>query len=311
MSARSGSRVTSVGARALLAAFGAAAVVCGAASAARASSAGADSAAAVAELARAGDAGGRSDEAATRDAVGGGVPELKVLLSSGEPNIVRRGPGAAFAIVSVVPPGSAFPVIAKRDDWYNIRLSNAETGWIHASLCYEYEDLSGLEFRANPRLFSRRGRFTVSGGAGGYAFDQKSNSLTMGAKLGYYLFDRVLFEGGLSWTRVRRPEEIVESLFGLRLEAEKFDMASYEMDLGFEILPGRQIAPFLVGGIGSSLFDGRSEPSVNYGAGAMVFLRKSLALRWDLRNYRFRSGAANARRTNNNISVTVGTSLLL
>ncbi|MFN0150269.1 MAG: outer membrane beta-barrel domain-containing protein [bacterium] len=271
----------------------------------------AESPAPVSALAVAGDAGARSDESPARDAVGGGVPEVKVLLSSGEPNIVRRGPGATFAIVSVVPAGAAFPVIAKRDDWYNIRLSDISTGWVHASLCYEYEDLSGLEFRANPRLFSRRGRFTVSGGVGGYAFDQKSNSLTLGAKLGYYLFDRVLFEGGLGWTRVNRPEEIVESLFGLRLEAEKFDMASYEMDLGFEILPGRQIAPFLIGGIGSSLFDGRSESSVNYGGGAMIFVRKSLALRWDLRNYRFRSGAGSARRTNNNISVTIGTSLLL
>jgi outer membrane beta-barrel protein len=120
-----------------------------------------------------------------------------------------------------------------------------------------------------------------------------------------------LFEGGIWWTRVERPEEIVEALFRLRLEAERFDMLSYEMDLAFELLPGRQIAPFLGGGVGSSIFRGRTEPSVNWGGGAVVFLRKNVGLRWDVRNYHFDSGSGNARRANHNVSVTLGMTVVL
>ena len=46
-------------------------------------------------------------------------------------------------------------------------------------------------------------------------------------------------------------------------------------------------------------------------ARAIVFVGKNLGLRWDVRNYRFDSGAGNARRGNNNISVTLGTTFVL
>ena len=240
-----------------------------------------------------------------------GEVESKVILDRGESSVVRSGPGFGYAIVGVYPSGSIFTVVAKRGEWYDIRLTNTQTAWIHESLCHEYDDLSGLEYRPNRRLFSRVGSFTLTTSIGGYAFDQKSNSLTLGGRVGYYIFDRVHFEGGVSWTKVKRPEEIVESLFGLRLEAERFDMLGYEMNLGFDVLPGRQIAPYLSGGIGSSIFEGRTEPSWNLGGGAIVFVGKSLGLRWDVRNYRFDSGSGNARRGNNNISVTLGTTFVL
>ena len=240
-----------------------------------------------------------------------GEVETKVLLDRGETSVVRSGPGFGYAIVGVYPSGAIFTVVAKRDEWYNIRLTETQTAWIHASLCREFDDLSALEYRPNRRLFSRLGSFTLTTAIGGYAFDQKSNSLTLGGRIGYYIFERVLFEGGVSWTKVQRPEEIVESLFRLRLEAERFDMLAYEMNLGFDVLPGRQIAPYLSGGIGSSIFEGRTEPSVNIGGGAIVFVGKNVGLRWDVRNYRFDSGAGNARRANNNISVTLGTTFVL
>ena len=109
--------------------------------------------------------------------------------------------------------------------------------------------MSDLEFRPNPRMFSRIGTFTVTGYTGGYSFDRKSNSLMLGGRLGYYVFDAVEVEGGVSWTRVNRPAEIVESLFDLRLEAEKFHMLFYELNVNAKLLPGRQ----LDGGLGLPL----------------------------------------------------------
>jgi outer membrane beta-barrel protein len=245
---------------------------------------------------------------------GSGTPLVatrKVRLAGGGPeNVARSGPGEGFAIVGVYPEGQTFPVLAKSGDWYNVRLTPSETGWFHASLCEEFEDLSDLEFRPNPKLYSRTGSFMLSGYAGAYAFDRKSNSLTLGGRLGYYVLDRLHAEMGFGWTRITRPAEIVESLFELELEAEKFHMAFYDLGATFEILPGRQMVPFVTGGAGSSIMQGRSELSFNYGAGTMLYLSKRNAMRWEVRAYRFTSGSEDNRQTNTNIAFTLGTSIL-
>jgi outer membrane beta-barrel protein len=238
------------------------------------------------------------------------VSTRKVRLFEEGDHVARSGPGDAFALAGVYPKGATFVVLAKSGEWYNVRLSPSETGWFHASMCEEFEDLSDLEFRPNPKLYSRTGSFILSGYAGAYAFDRKSNSLTVGGRLGYYVLDRLHAEMGVGWTRVRRPAEIVESLFDLELEAEKFHMAFYDLGLTFEVLPGRQMVPFVTGGAGSSIMQGRSELSFNYGAGTMLYLSKKNAMRWEVRSYRFTSGSDDARQTNTNIAFTLGTSLL-
>ena len=234
----------------------------------------------------------------------------KVRLKGHSHNVARSGPGEGFSIVGVYESGTSFPVIAKRDDWYGVRLSNSETGWIHASLCQEFDDLSDLEFKPNPKLFSRTGSYILTGYGGAYAFDRKSNSLVLGGRLGYYVFDRVQVEGGVAWTHVRRPQEIVESLFDLSLEAEDFGMLFYHLIATYELMPGRQMVPFVSGGLGSSIMQGESEPSFNIGAGTTLFLSKRTAMRWEFRHYRFSSGSSNARIANNNIEFTIGTAVL-
>jgi outer membrane beta-barrel protein len=234
----------------------------------------------------------------------------KVRLIGGERNVVRSGPGDTYSISGVYPGGAEFPVIAKSGAWYNIRLSDTETAWIHASLCREFDDLSDLQFRPNPKMYSRTGSFILAGNAGGYSFDRKSNSLVLGGRFGYYVFDRLQVEGGVSWTHVHRPAEIVETLFGLTLEAEDFDMLFYHLISTWELLPGRQMVPFVSAGVGSAIMQGESEPSFNFGAGTTLYLSKRTAMRWEVRDYRFTSGSTNSRRTNNNIEFTLGSLLL-
>jgi len=233
-----------------------------------------------------------------------------VRLVGGDNNVVRLGPGDSYSILGVFGEGSAFRVLAKNDDWYNVRLSDTETGWVHASLCDEFDDLSQLEMRPNPRLFSRIGSFVVSGYAGGYAYDRKSNSFSLGGRMGYYVLDFLEIEGGVSWTHIERPAEIVESLFGLSLEAEEFHMLFYHMGGRVDLLPGRQMVPYLAAGVGSSILRGRTESSINYGGGAQLFVSKTTAMRWELRAYRFDSGFDRARRTNHNVEFSFGTTLL-
>ena len=231
----------------------------------------------------------------------------KVRLDRSSHNVVRSGPGNGFAIAGVFGKGAAFPVIAKNGEWYNVRLSSSEAGWIHSSLCHEFDDLSDLEFKPNPRLYTRTGAIVLGGYAGAYAFDRKSNSLVAGGRVGYYIFDRFQFEGGVAWTHVRRPAEIVESLFGLSLEAEDFQMLFYHLNLTWELLPGRQMVPFVSGGVGSAIMLGDSEPSFNIGAGTTLFLSKRTAMRWEVRDYRLHSGSDAARVSNDNVEFTLGT----
>lgn len=234
-----------------------------------------------------------------------------VKLDKEDRNVLRSGPGETFSIVDVASKGGEFPILAKRGRWFNVRLSNTRTAWVHESLCSEVYDMSGLEFRPNPRMFSRIGSFSLTGWGGGYSFDRKSNTLTLGGRAGYYVLDWVEVEGGVAWTKVDRPAEIVESLFGLTLEAEEFHMLFYEMNANVKLLPGRQLVPYVTAGVGSTIMKGNSEAAWNYGGGISFFVTKRTSVRWEFRTYRFDSGADNARRSNNNYVFTMGTTFLL
>ena len=238
------------------------------------------------------------------------TPATRRVRLLGTRSVVRTGPGDRFAIAGVFPGGTKFPVIAKSGDWYNVRLSESETGWIHASLCKEYDDLSDLEFRPNPKLYTRTGSYVLSGYTGAYAFDRKSNSLVAGGRLGYYVFDRLQVEGTVAWTHVRRPAEIVESLFSLTLEEENFHMVFYHLGFTYEVMPGRQMVPYVTGGVGSSIMQGDTETSFNFGAGTQLFLSKHSAMRWEVRDHRFSFGTGTSRRANNNIEFTLGSAVL-
>jgi outer membrane beta-barrel protein len=170
--------------------------------------------------------------------------------------------------------------------------------------------MSDLEYRPNPRLFSRIGSFSFTAYTGGYAFDRKSNSLVLGGRLGYYVFEYVEVEGSVGWTHVVRPAEIVESLFDLTLEEEDFHMLFYAVNLNLKLLPGRQVVPFLTGGGGSSIMQGETEASYNFGAGCDFFARKTAAFRFEFRTYNFDSGVSESRRDNTNFEFSVGSTFL-
>ena len=234
----------------------------------------------------------------------------RVRLTGKPRTVVRTGPSDADAIAGVFAPGTSFALLGGNGDWVNVRLTPTQSGWVHKSLCSEYEDISGVKMSPNPRLYTRTGSFVLEGYAAGYAFDRESNSLALGGRLAYYVFDRLQVETGAAWTHVHRPAEIVESLFGLTLEAEDFHMLFYHLNTTFEFLPGRQMVPFVTGGVGASILQGRSEASFNFGAGTTLFLSKRSGMRWEARDYVFHSGTDNARRLHHNIEFSIGTLML-
>ena len=236
---------------------------------------------------------------------------VRMVRLNGRPRtVLRTGPSEGDAIAGVYPPGTTFAVLAWSGDWVNVRTSPTESGWVHKTLCEEYDDLSNVKMQPNPRLYTRTGSYVLSGYAGGYAFDRKANSLALGGRLAYYVFDRLQVETGAAWTHVNRPAHIEESLFGLSLEAEKFHMLFYHLNATWEFLPGRQMVPFATVGVGSAIMQGRSETSFNYGAGTTLFLSKRTGMRWEARDYVFHSGSDNARQLHHNVEFSLGSLLL-
>jgi outer membrane beta-barrel protein len=239
------------------------------------------------------------------------LASVHMVRLTGKPRtVLRTGPSDGDAIAGVFPAGTEFAVLGRLDDWVNVRVSPTQSAWVHTSLCSEYDDISKMKMSPNPRLYTRTGSFVLEGYVAGYAFDRESNSLALGGRLAYYVFDRLQFETGAGWTHVHRPAEIVESLFGLSLEADDFDMLFYHLNTTFEFLPGRQMVPFVTGGAGASIMQGRTEASINFGAGTTLFLSKRTGMRWEARDYVFHAGTDNARRLHHNIEFSIGSLLL-
>ncbi len=252
-----------------------------------------------------------SAEATSRVVANAPITTMRMARLSGRPRtVLRTGPSETDAIATVLPPGTELAVLGRTGDWLNVRLTPTESGWVHVSLCSEFDEASHEPMRPNPKLYTRTGSYLLAGYAGGYAFDRKSNSLALGGRLAYYVFDRLQVETGAGWTRVHRPAEIVESLFGLSLEAEDFHMLFYHLNATVELLPGRQMVPFVTGGVGSSIMLGRTETSFNFGAGTTLFLSRRTGMRWEARDYVFRSGSDQARRLHHNVEFSLGSLLL-
>jgi len=68
--------------------------------------------------------------------------------------------------------------------------------------------------------------------------------------------------------------------------------------------------PFVTIGAGSTIMQGETETSINYGLGTYVFLHKRAACCFEFRNYGFDSGVSDARRDNMNFEFSVGATLL-
>ncbi len=252
-----------------------------------------------------------SAEATPRTVANAPITTMRMARLSGRPRtVLRTGPSETDAIATVLPPGTELAVLGRTGDWLNVRLTPTESGWVHVSLCSEFDEASHEPMRPNPKLYTRTGSYLLAGYAGGYAFDRKSNSLALGGRLAYYVFDRLQVETGAGWTRVHRPAEIVETLFGLSLEAEDFHMLFYHLNATVELLPGRQMVPFVTGGVGSSIMQGRTETSFNFGAGTTLFLSRRTGMRWEARDYVFHSGSDQARRLHHNVEFSLGSLLL-
>jgi uncharacterized protein YgiM (DUF1202 family) len=57
---------------------------------------------------------------------------------------VRRGPGTSFQIITVVPKGTEVVLEGQRANWYMVRLSDGQSGWMSATVLEVAPDVAAL-----------------------------------------------------------------------------------------------------------------------------------------------------------------------
>ncbi len=238
------------------------------------------------------------------------VPSADVEVVGTPVAVVRAGPGAEHAIVATVKEGQVLTLDAKSGEWNHVRLGEATSGWMHESLLKTYIDPRKFQFAPDPGLPSRQRSFHIVGYGGNYAADREDNGMLFGARIGYSLTRRFAFEAGIGYTGVTRTTYVLERIFGLRLEQERFDLFFYEAGASMDVLPGRRVTPFVTLGFGASVLGSQVEPTYAVGLGTKMFLAKRVAVRWELRDHRLRGGNRFTRFSGDNLEFSGGTELL-
>ena len=262
--------------------------------------------------------GAASTPAASDSAAAGGavrsdstaIPQASVQVVGTPVGVVRSGPGLQFAIVATVREWDVLRVDARSGAWYHLRLADTSSGWMHESLLQTYVDPRRFEFVPDPGRPSRQRCFHVVGYAGELAADREDNGFLFGGRIGYSLSQRFAFEAGVGYTHVVRTTYVLERIYNLRLEEERFDLFFYHAGLSMDLLPGRRVTPFVAAAAGASVLDARVEPTWSLGVGTKAFLTRRLALRWELRDHRLRGGNRFTRFNGDNLEFSAGGEIL-
>ena len=238
------------------------------------------------------------------------VPRADVQVVGTPEAVVRSGPGTEHAIVTTVHEGQVLALDARSGVWDHVELRDGTSGWVHQDYLRVYVDPRRFEFVPDPGHRSRQRTFHLVAYYGRYAADREDNGQLVGGRIGYSLTPRWAFEAAVGRTRVTRTTYILERIYNLRLEEERFDLFFYEAGVSMDVLPGRRVSPFVGVGLGASVLDARVESTWGFGVGTRAFLTPRVGLRWELRDHHLRGGNRFTRFTGNNLEFSGGAELL-
>jgi outer membrane beta-barrel protein len=238
------------------------------------------------------------------------VPRADVQVVGTSVAVVRSGPGTEHGIVTTVHEGQVLALDAKSGVWDHVELRDGTSGWVHQDYLRVYVDSRRFEFVPDPGHPSRQRTFHLVAYYGTYAADREDNGPLLGGRIGYSLTPRWAFEAAVGRTHVTRTTYVIERIFNLRLEQERFDLFFYEAGVSMDVLPGRRVSPFVGAGLGASVLDARVESTWSLGVGTRAFLTKRVGLRWELRDHHMRGGNRFTRFTGNNLEFSGGAEML-
>lgn len=160
--------------------------------------------------------------------------------------------------------------------------------------------------------------FEVGVFGGPYATENFGSSLAWGLRLGYHITEDFFVEA--AWGRTTVSDDAFKRVLpgGIFTPGqEKLEYAN--VSLGANVLPGEvflgrdRALPsqlFLIGGVGTTHFNGQRQQTFNLGLGTKVYLSDRFALRVDLRDHLFSLDLLGQRDSTHNLELTAGASFL-
>ena len=156
--------------------------------------------------------------------------------------------------------------------------------------------------------------FEISLFAGTYATQNFGASAVSGLRLGYHITEDFFVEGAYGRSKVSDEafrQVLPGGIFVNRSEA----LTYYNVSAGYNLLPGevffgrgtaKASAGYVIGGVGSTRFNGQKRQTINLGFGLRLILSDRFALRADVRDHLFSLDLLGKRQSTQNLEVNVG-----
>lgn len=164
----------------------------------------------------------------------------------------------------------------------------------------------------NPRYPSND--IEVGAYLGTYATQNFGASLVYGVRLGYAITEDFFVEGAYAQTTV--SDDSFRQILPGGIFVDKTEKLSYyNLSVGYNVLPGEVFlgrsrampsALYLIGGIGSTDFNGQQSQTFNLGVGFRVFTADWAALQVDMRDYIYSLDILGQRQSTQNLEFTAG-----
>ena len=164
----------------------------------------------------------------------------------------------------------------------------------------------------NPRYPSND--ISVGAYLGTYATQNFGASFVYGVRLGYAITEDFFVEGAYAQTTVS-DESFRQILPGGIFVNTTERLSYYNLSVGYNVLPGEVFlgrsrampsALYLLGGVGSTDFNGQQSQTFNLGLGFRVFLADWAALQVDMRDYIYSLDILGKRQSTQNLEFTGG-----
>ncbi len=156
--------------------------------------------------------------------------------------------------------------------------------------------------------------FSLGAYVGTYATQNFGASLVYGLRLGYTITEDVFVEAVYGQTSVS-DDSFRQILPGGLFVDRKETLSYYNLSAGYNVLPGEVFigrnralpsALYLIGGVGSTNFNGQQSQTFNFGLGLRVWLKDWAALQVDMRDHIFSLDILGERQSTQNLELTGG-----
>ncbi len=158
--------------------------------------------------------------------------------------------------------------------------------------------------------------FEVGAFAGIMSIEDFGSDTVYGVKLAYHVTEGFFVEATVGQSEAGKTS--FEELSGGALLFEDRDLTYYNLNLGYNVLPGEVFVGegrayntqfYLIAGLGSTSFADDDRFTVNFGAGFRFLLTDSVAIHADFRDHLFDIDILGREKTTHNLEGTIGVSV--